>query len=266
MYGEFSVKHPDDFADFHVRVASPSGLRKWLKPQVNFFLDETASFNPLPREQAYPMLEWGINWCIAAHSHQYLIFHAAVIEKHGSAVIMPAPPGSGKSTLCAGLVSRGWRLLSDELALFDMKSGTIQPLSRPINLKNESIDVIKRFQPDAVMTAPVADTVKGTVALLRPPAESVRRISESATPAWIILPRYKRGAAANLTLQSKARTCQTLVEQSFNYDIHGRAGFAAITSLVDACYCYELVYSDLEEANHMFTGLPDLPNITRLAA
>jgi predicted ATPase len=30
-------------------------------------------------------------------------------------VILPAPPGSGKSTLCAALVTRGWRLLSDEL-------------------------------------------------------------------------------------------------------------------------------------------------------
>ena len=40
-------------------------------------------FAPLPLDQAFPMLEWGLNWCVSAHCHQYLIFHAAVVEKSG---------------------------------------------------------------------------------------------------------------------------------------------------------------------------------------
>lgn len=245
----------DSFADFHVEMASGAGLRRWIRRQANFYFDGIPSFQPLPIGHAYPMLEWGLNWCIASHSHQFLIIHAAVIEKNGRAAIMPAPPGSGKSTLCAGLVSRGWRLLSDELTLVDMQTGLIQPMSRPINLKNASIEVIREFQPDSIMTAPVADTKKGTVALLRPPPESVRRVAEPARPAWIIFPTYIADAPATFVPYSKAHTCLRVAKESFNYDIQGRNGFDAVTRLVDGCDCYEFSYGKLEDAVREFSSL-----------
>src|SRR3546814_17273791 len=73
--------------------------------------------------QALPMLEWGLNWCIGAHGHQFLIIHAAVIERNGLAAILPGAPGSGKSTLTACLVHNGWRLLSDAMALVSLQGG-----------------------------------------------------------------------------------------------------------------------------------------------
>ena len=112
MYGEFPVVPADEFADFDVRVAPPVGLRRWILLQAFFHFDDRPSFRPLPPGQAFPLLEWGLNWRVAAHAHQFLIVHAAVIVK-AAGRILPAPPGSGKSTLCAGLISRGWRLLSD---------------------------------------------------------------------------------------------------------------------------------------------------------
>lgn len=256
MYAEFSILEEDRFADFHVRVAAPPGLRRWLRPQAFFYFDGRAAFKPLRLAQAYPMLEWGLNWCIAAHAHQFLIMHAAVVERDGWAAILPAPPGAGKSTLCAGLVSRGWRLFSDELALYDMRTRRLQPLSRPLNLKNESIGVIHRFQPAAEMTAPVPHTAKGTVALMAPPAPSVQRLGESAMPAWIVFPRYEAGAPAQFRACSKARAAWMLAEQSFNYDIHGRTGFEALTQMVDGCDCCEFSYGDLEAAVHAFSGMP----------
>lgn len=255
MYADFPITAATSFADFHVELAKGAGLRRWLRPQVNFIFDGIPSFEPLPANHAYPMLEWGLNWCIASHSFQFLIIHAAVIEKNDMAVIMPAPPGSGKSTLCAGLVGRGWRLLSDELTLIDLQTGLIQAMSRPINLKNKSIEVIRHFQPDAVMTEPVADTKKGTVALLRPPAESVRRVSEPARPAWIVFPKYLADAPATFSPYSKAHTCLRVAHESFNYDIHGRNGFAAVTRLVDRCSCWEFSYGNLDDAVREFSLL-----------
>lgn len=255
IYADFDVCPDDTFADFHVEIAREIGLRRWFNPQVRFFFDGSPSFIPLPAAHAFAMLEWGLNWCVAAHCHQYLIIHAAVIEKEGKAAVLPAPPGSGKSTLCTGLVMRGWRLLSDELALYDMKSGMIYGMSRPINLKNRSIDVIKQFAPAAVMTAPMSDTTKGTVALVRPPLASVLRANEPVRPSWIILPKYSDDAAPELVRHSRARTFMLIAEQSFNYDIQGQRGFEAIGVLVDRSQCYQFTYGQLDDAERIFDDL-----------
>ena len=240
LYRDFTVLEPDEFADFHIALEAPAGLRRWVRPQVIFYLDGFAPFKPLPADQAYPMFEWGLNWCIAAHAHSYLVIHAAVVERAGRAAILPAPPGSGKSTLCAGLISRGWRLLSDELTLLELRTGLVQPLARPVNLKNASIDVIRGFHDGAVMTGPVHDTTKGTVALMRPPAESIARAADPAQPAWVIFPHYVAGAPAVLEPKSKAQTFMRVVEQAFNYDVLGASGFEAAAGLIDCCACFDL--------------------------
>jgi len=179
LYGQFEVRNAHEaFADFHVSVNPPAGLRRWVRPQAAFSFDGRQPFKPLPRDQAFPMLEWGLNWCVSTQAHHYLIIHAAVVEKNGLAAILPAPPGSGKSTLTAGLVLSGWRLLSDELTLIDRKTGLIQPLPRPVSLKNQSIDVIRQFDPEVFINRASHDTIKGTVAHMRPPRDSVLRQHE----------------------------------------------------------------------------------------
>lgn len=255
MYGEFNVLPTDRFADFHIEVTRESGVRRWFRPQARFHFDGQPAFAPLPADHAFTMIEWGLNWCVAAHAHQFLIIHAAVIERCGRAVLLPAPPGSGKSTLCAGLVQRGWRLLSDELALIDMETGLVRGMARPVNLKNASIEVLRAFAPEAVMTRPVPDTLKGTVSLMQPPQDSVRRVREPALPTWVVLPKYLRGSAAMLEPHSRARTFLLMAEQSFNYDIHGLRGFEAVSALMDRCQTLQFTYSDLDDAVRMFDEL-----------
>jgi HprK-related kinase A len=257
QYADYPIEDPSAFADFDVWVGQPLSLRRWLRPQVQFRVDDDLPFKPLPAGQAFPMLEWGLNWCVSSHCHQYLTLHAAVVERKGRALVLPAPPGSGKSTLCAGLVSAGWRLLSDELTLIDPASGRIVPLPRPISLKNQSIEAIQRFNRQAVLSAPVHDTIKGTVAHMRAPVESVLRADETALPGWIVLPRYVAGAAAHLEPLSKARAFMHLADNAFNYNVHGQRGFKTLAALVDACACYEFSYSALSDAAREFARLAD---------
>lgn len=252
------AEHPlaeDGFFDYHVAVGQPLGPRRWLRPQVIFLLDGQAPFKPLPRAQAMPVLEWGLNWCIASQAHQYLILHAAVIERGGRAAILPGDPGSGKSTLCAALVHAGWRLLSDELALVRMDTLELQALARPVSLKNASIDIIRERIPDAVLSARFTDTSKGTIALLAPPAHSVARVDDTARPAWVITPEFAAGAAASMEPASPALAFMELAHNGFNYSIHGAAGFDVLSRLVDGCRCCHFRYSRLDDAVAAFDAL-----------
>lgn len=255
LYADFPVLENAIFADFHVRLAHPRSLRRWLKKQVLFLFDGQPPFKPLPLDQAFPMLEWGLNWCVSGHAHSYLIIHAAVVEKNGYAAILPAPPGSGKSTLCAALVQRGWRLLSDELALIRVCDGKIVPLPRPVSLKNASIDIIQRYEPEAIFSPKVCDTMKGTVAHMKPSADSVARAAQVAQVAWVIFPKYQAGTATQLAPLPRARAFMRVADNAFNYSLLGAQGFETMAGLIDASQCYDFSYSVLDEAIAAFATL-----------
>lgn len=249
MYAD-AERLDDPFSDFTVKVETARGLRRWYRPQALFSLSGALPFAPLPLGHAYPLLEWGLNWCVSNHCHQYLIVHAAVVEKNGRALVMPGIPGAGKSTLCAVLAGRGgWRLLSDELALLDLKDGLLYPNPRPVSLKNKSIDIVRRELPGCILSEPVHDTLKGTVAHLRPSRHSILSTDTPAEPALIVFPRYVEAAVNDLQLLPQGEAFIRMAENSFNYSILGVAGFEALGAMIDRSRCFEYPNGgDLEQA------------------
>ena len=257
LYDQYPVVDDDAFCDFTVHVRRVGGLRRWVRPQVVALFDDRPLFEPLPLGHAFPLLEWTLNWCITSHVFEHLTLHAAVVERGGRAAILPAPPGSGKSTLCAALIHRGWRLLSDELALVRMTDGRLSALARPVSLKNRSIEIVRRFAPGAVLSEETHDTSKGTVAHMKVPREHVLRMDETALPAWVVFPRWQAGAAPQLAPRPKADAMMELGRNAFNYQMLGRAGFERLADLVSACDCYDFSYSRLDDAIVVFDRLAD---------
>lgn len=260
LYRDFPVAPAEGFADFHVEVGRPLGARRWYRPQVLFWFDGRSIFKPLAVHQAYPMLEWGLNWCVTTQVNHCLLFHSAVVARDDRALLLPGPPGSGKSTLCAALAASGWRLLSDELAMVDLETGVIRGLARPVSLKNASIPVIRAFAPDAFVSEPCHDTLKGTVAHMRPPVSSVQRMNVPARPAWIVFPRFQDDANAEFVAVDQGEGFVRLVRNAFNYSSLGRAGFDTAAELVAQSDCHDLTYSSLPEAVALLDDLAGVPS------
>jgi hypothetical protein len=254
LYGGFSLEE-GPYADFHVRIDALEGVRRFYHPQAQFWMDGYTPFKPLPQDQAFAMLEWGMNWCIAGHAHHYLMLHAAVLERNGRALIMPGDPGAGKSTLTAALMLDGWRLLSDEITLIDRNDGLLHGLARPVSLKNASIDIIQAHSPEAVMGDVARDTHKGTVAHLRPTTLSLEQVGIPARPAWIVFPRWKAHVETRLSPHSKSAAFLHLASHAFNYSLLGPLGFQLAAGLMDACDCWDFEYSELPDAIRLFREL-----------
>jgi HprK-related kinase A len=247
-YGALELLEDGAPRHFRVELHHGRGARRWVRRQVNFRCDGREPFEPYPATHAFPLFEWGLNWCIAHMAQYYLLLHSAVVEKGGLAVVLPAAPGSGKSTLCAGLVASGWRLLSDEFGILRHEDGALLPLPRPAPLKNRSIDVMRDFAPQLRYGPRYDRTRKGDVVHLFPPADSLRRQTEPARPRWVIFPRFKQGAALRLTPQPKTLAIARLVNNAFNYPVTGEAGFRTLCRFVRAVDCYELVNGSLDDA------------------
>ncbi|MCX8005498.1 MAG: HprK-related kinase A [Burkholderiaceae bacterium] len=234
--------------DVSVRLRRGRGLRRWLRPQVELVIDGARELEPFPRDTPLPLLEWGLNYALASRLTCHLLLHAGAVERGGRAVLLPAMPGAGKSTLTAALALRGWRLLSDEFGVVRLTDAQLLPLLRPVALKNESIDVIARFAPEAVIGPRFPKTHKGTVAHLAPRPEDVAACHRPAQTTLVIFPRFEAGRGVALEPLPRARAFARLAVNSFNYEFLGPDAFDALGRLLAGASCYQLVYGDLEAA------------------
>jgi HprK-related kinase A len=247
-YADFRVCDDDEISDFRIRFERTWGLRAWLRPRARLSFDGWQPFFPHPAHFAAPALEWGFNWCVYMYAHHVLAIHAAVLERWGIALLIPAPPGSGKSTLCAALACGGWRLLSDEFALIRRTDGRVLPMPRPISLKGKSIEIIGKLSPAARIGRECPGSEKGTIAFMRPPSESVMRRGESARPGLVLFLTYKEAGPLSLKPVSKAQAFMRLADNGYNYETLGEIGFDCLADAVDACDAYEFSYGRLNEA------------------
>jgi HprK-related kinase A len=237
-----------DWADVHVAIRRGRGLRRWFRPQTEFVCDSRKPFQPFPGDHGLPLFEWGVNTRIGETANHLLLLHAAVLERDGRALVLPALPGSGKSTLAAALSLRGWRLLSDEFGALDPLSGHFQAVLKPTALKNQSIEVIRAFEPTAPLGPTFPKTRKGDVAHLAAGADAVARRHEPAAPGLVVLPRWVAGSPTRCEPMGAEATFRSLAFNAFNYRVLGATGFDAVVRLARLCPAWELSYSQLDEA------------------
>lgn len=253
LYQDYPLIESDELYSFRVKLETLGGLRLPGKGKVRFSVDGVTPHEDMPRDQALPVLEWGINLVVALRSHCYLMLHAAVLERDGVGLLMPAEPGQGKSTLCAGLMHRGWRLLSDEFGLFRPRTANMIPVPRPIALKNDSVGVMRRFSRDAFLGPTTINTRKGDVAHLRPTTDSIARANEEAPVRWIVFPTWRADSQSTLTEVSRLEGFMQLATNAFNYELLGEDGFLTVSEIAREARSFQFEYSDLENATLALT-------------
>ena len=238
---------PEGVCDFTVRLEPEKPWRRWLRPSVaikgDYVLPDAA---PMALGHGLLAAEMGMNLQMALGQKQYLLLHAASVEKAGRALILTGESGAGKSTLAALLGERGWRLMGDEFALLGLDDGLLRPFPRAVSLKNGAIRVMEReAEPDRF--GPRLDgTPKGSIRHLRPNADALAAMAEPARPALILFPRF--GEAAAVRPVGEAEVFMRLTQASTNYVTLGARGFDALTGLVAACPAAAVDYPDTDAA------------------
>lgn len=100
------------------------------------------------REKIIPMLHASMMMAAYRRSNCMIGLHAASVTFWGHTILMPAPAGSGKSTLVAGLMNSGFRFGADDLVLLDETPGHIRPVPTSIGVKSGSWPVLEPLFPE----------------------------------------------------------------------------------------------------------------------
>ncbi len=172
-----------------------------------------------------------------------LVHSGAVVTPGGVGVLLPAPSGSGKSTLVAGLIRAGFGYLSDETAVIDPTTATLQAYPVHLSLKAGSRDRFPNAAPGSSDGLYSDDTWHVDPDAIRPGAVVAR-----CRVGFVIPHRYEPRAD---TLIESLTPAQALVEMGSNL-MNGRRDIArSLDTLADICLgskSYRLTHGDLDEA------------------
>jgi HprK-related kinase A len=217
----------------------------WARGPYTLRSIDAPDFQLLRHHEVLPHLEWYINWQIIQKRLEYVQLHASSLELDGQAMILPGDPGSGKSTLTAGLLTRGWSYLCDEFALVDPRTGTIHPYPRALCIKEPSFAVIRCLGLPLRRRTPYHKATKGPVAFLNPLDVSEDIVGRPSPVRWVVFPKYVPGAKAILQPIARSQAAYLLAKQCFNIRVDQQRTLRILAAIARGADCYQLTAGDI---------------------
>jgi hypothetical protein len=176
-----------------------------------------------------------VNTCgIEAVGH-LVVLHASAVVVDGGALVVPAQPGSGKSTLCAALVAAGATYVTDE-AVPVLPDGRILPYPKPIVVGSGSFGVLGAWRDAAAQSGGDDDDLWWL-----DPTTIGRGVAHEPVPIrWVVAPRYRPDQPIELEAISAAATTAAMASNCFNLPHHGRRGIEHLADVARRASGFEL--------------------------
>jgi len=256
------LRAPVPVAHWYSMVTTSAG-------RVDLFLDYERVAQLSDSRTAAEWFLWELNRAVVEQSSEHLLFHAGGVQAGERGILVPAPTGSGKSTLVAGLVCAGLAYLSDEVMAYDASSKKLLPYPKSLNLKRGSFGLlpeVERVVRNSIAAAGLPPAEHGSSASatryvsevpvspsdLRPGA-----VGSACQASLVVVPRYVPGGSGSLRRLSAEEMFLALATNTVNLDRRGSEGARALGGLVEQCDGYELEMSDLDQACRLVLGLLD---------
>jgi hypothetical protein len=183
--------------------------------------------------------------CVHPDVRWLAIIHGAAFARDGRAFGLCAPSGSGKSTLVAGLLSKGFDYLADDMISLSSPDGSILPLPLPLSIKSGSVGVLSSRFPSLAHSKPYH--TKGVDARLLVPPNSVWN-AEPAPLRKLIFPRFAPEAKAELKRLSAFEALeQLLAERIWLGDPITEPRVTDFLNLLNETPTYSIAYGNLDD-------------------
>jgi hypothetical protein len=190
---------------------------------------------PMPLARA--LVQWSVS-----RTEAHYVFHAGAVARQGRGVLLPGASRSGKSTLSAGLVRRGFDLLSDEVGAIALETGRLVEFPRSLWLRRDVLPLL------GLPASAGSGGWDGESRVLGAADIGRARGVPDAEPSLILVPSYEEGVKTRLERLPAGAALIALMEVSCSQTKHKAAGLDFVIDLLRRVPCHRLQFSKLGEA------------------
>ena len=164
-------------------------------------------------DQLAPLVKSAVWRTVLLDEPYFLDIHAGVVSDGRACMLLPAAPGSGKSTLTAALVHAGFEYFSDEIALLAEDDLAVLPVPLALCVKDTGIDALASRWP-RLTTLPIHRRFDGKRVVYLPPACEQRPADERPRPVRaLVFPTFVPGHATSFAAMPRPEALQALLSQ-----------------------------------------------------
>lgn len=195
-----------------------------------------------------PHLEAALNHQTMLTQDSFFLLHAGVMSFRNRAVVFTGKSGTGKSTLAAALLARGWSYLCDEFALIEPQSLLVYPFPKALSIKQSGLDHIDRLNLPLV-SGEWCDAKRTRQFSYVVPTEASGGGVGGPCPIKSVLFLSRRDNLPLLCSRLTAsEAAMTLYQCGLNTEELGRKAFDTAVALARQTPCFEFNLGSVEES------------------
>jgi hypothetical protein len=201
-------------------------------------------------EEVVPITKAILRMLVVDRHEYFLQIHAGVVSNGQKCILLPGAPGSGKTTLTAGLAASGFIYFSDEVALIEEPEMVVRPVPLSFAVKDGSCSALSQFYPD-LKDSPVHQREDSrTVRYISPPSGSMCHPPDQQQKiAWIIFPRFVVEAHTELKSIGKGEALRRLMQECVVLpELLTKHKVGSLIQWMRTVDCFELTMSSLPGA------------------
>jgi len=186
-------------------------------------------------------------WLQAVDRYEFLFYiHAGVVGMGDKCILLPAAAGSGKSSLTAALVHRGYRYLSDEVALIEPTTFRVAPVPLAVCVKSTAWHLMRRYFPRIGKLMSHQRMDGKHIRYVPPPPGAVQQTA--AQVSHIVFPRYDANATTELRPIARSAALGRMMGECWACGHLDGANVQELIRWIGQIDCYELPFASLEDA------------------
>jgi hypothetical protein len=197
-----------------------------------------------------PTVKW-LLWEAAINSHRFFLnIHAGAVGDGKGVIMLPAAPGSGKSSLTAALSRSGLDYFSDEITLLEEPDLALRPIPLAVCVKSTGWELMTPLFPNLPK---LKVHRRGDGKIVRyvppPPFRHGTRRDRTYPVRAIVFPKYVADAGTKLTPILRVDALSRLMEECLVVPVPlTLRRIQRLVRWIKGIRCYELKMSSLDQA------------------